>query len=176
MTANGWNGWGPAARLRGHHRQHEPVLSRATTRWPTRCMPTTTASARCRLRRYYVADRDRNKLRSLARLAGDRRAVVRSGPGSHQRPLPDSTYGLQNTKGWPEPRWHLYRQRRLQRDRVLHLRGSARRHRRATLTRPTAIRRDHQRPTRRCGTVRQHLRRLHDAAGAQQQQQAGSRA
>ncbi len=88
MTANGWNGWGPA------------LGYAATTGNMNLFFPSNNALANALyannnriselpgMRRYYVADRNRDKVRTSLNLAGDRSAVVPGRGGLQQGRLP----------------------------------------------------------------------------------------
>ncbi len=100
MLANGWNGWGPAA---GYA---------ATTGNMNLFFPNNNAMANAMyannnriselpgMRRYSVADRDRNNLRSLLTWqAGDALSLT-GGVDVTNDDYPNSTYGLQSAKTW----------------------------------------------------------------------------
>ena len=77
MLANGWNGWGPPL-------GYSPTTGNMNLFFPGNNALANAAYANNNriseilgLRRYYVSDRNRNRVRSAARLAGDRRAVAR---------------------------------------------------------------------------------------------------
>ena len=90
MNDNGWNGWGPAL-------GYAPTTGNMNLFFPSNNALANALYANNNrisellgLRRYYVADRNRNKLRSLLGLAGDRAAVSFEGePRSHRRSLSD---------------------------------------------------------------------------------------
>jgi MtrB/PioB family decaheme-associated outer membrane protein len=100
MAANGWTGWGPAAGFA------------ATTGNMNLFFPSNNALANGMyannnriselpgMRRYYVADRDRNRVRSsLAWQAGDSLSV-QGGLDLNDDDYPASVYGVQHAKGW----------------------------------------------------------------------------
>jgi MtrB/PioB family decaheme-associated outer membrane protein len=100
MNANGWNGWGP------------PLGFAATTGNMNVFFPGNSALANAQyannnriselrgLRRYWVADRDRDQIRSsLAWQAGESYSF-QGGVNFNRDDYPGSTYGLQNAKGW----------------------------------------------------------------------------
>jgi MtrB/PioB family decaheme-associated outer membrane protein len=100
MAANGWTGYGPAA---GYA---------ATTGNMNTFFPSNNALANAMyannnriselpgMRRYYVADRNRNKVRSqLTWQAGDALSL-QGGVDFNDDDYPSSTYGVQNSKTW----------------------------------------------------------------------------
>jgi len=100
MAANGWTGWGPAAGFA------------ATTGNLSLFFPSNNALANAMyannnriselpgMRRYYVADRDRNRVRSsLAWQAGDSLSL-QAGLDLNDDDYPSSVYGVQHAKGW----------------------------------------------------------------------------
>ncbi len=100
MVANGWNGWGPAA---GYA---------ATTGNMNLFFPTNNAMANALyannnriselpgMRRYYVADRNRNAVRSLITWQGGDALSLQGGVDLNNDDYPTSTYGLQSSKAW----------------------------------------------------------------------------
>jgi MtrB/PioB family decaheme-associated outer membrane protein len=100
MTANGWTGWGPAAGFA------------ATTGNQNLFFPSNNALANALyannnriseiagMRRYYVADRDRNKLRTLVGWQATNPLSFEAGLDLTNDHYPASTYGLQDSKGW----------------------------------------------------------------------------
>jgi hypothetical protein len=100
MTANGWTGWGPAA---GYA---------ATTGNQNLFFPSNNALANALyannnriselvgMRRYYVADRDRNKLRTLVGWQPSDPLSLEAGVDLTNDHYPTSTYGLQDANGW----------------------------------------------------------------------------
>jgi MtrB/PioB family decaheme-associated outer membrane protein len=100
MIANGWNGWGPAAGFA------------TTTGNMNLFFPSNNAMANASyannnriselpgMRRYFVADRNRNKVRSLLNWQATDELSFQGGLDFTGDNYPDSTYGLQNAKGW----------------------------------------------------------------------------
>ncbi len=100
MTANGWNGWGPAL-------GYAPTTGNMNVFFPSNQALSNDAYANNNrisevqgLRRYWVADRNRDKLRSsLAWQAGDTFAF-QGGFDLNRDDYLNTTYGLQNANGW----------------------------------------------------------------------------
>jgi MtrB/PioB family decaheme-associated outer membrane protein len=100
MVANGWTGWGPSA---GYA---------ATTGNMNLFFPNNNALANALyannnrvselpgMRRYYVADRNRNKLRSLVSWEGTDAVSLEAAFDLTNDDYPASTYGVQSTKAW----------------------------------------------------------------------------
>jgi len=100
MTAAGWNGWGPAA---GYA---------ATTGDMNLFFPSNNALANATyanlnriselpgMRRYYVAARDRNKVRTLFDWQTTDQFSVQAGVDLTNDVYPGARYGLQSAKGW----------------------------------------------------------------------------
>lgn len=100
MTANGWNGWGPA-------------LGYAATTGNTNVFfPSNNALANAMyannnriselpgMRRYYVADRNRDKVRSSLIWQASESLSFQGGLDLNADTFPSSTYGVQNARGW----------------------------------------------------------------------------
>jgi MtrB/PioB family decaheme-associated outer membrane protein len=99
MAANGWNGWGPAA---GYA---------ATTGNMNAFFPSNNALANAMyannnriselpgMRRYYVADRDRGRVRSLLTWQATEALSVQGGVDFTRDEFPNSAYGVQSSKG-----------------------------------------------------------------------------
>jgi len=99
MTGNGWTGWGPSAGFT------------ATTGNMNLFFPSNNALANAMyannnriselpgMRRYYVADRDRNKIRSLLTWQASDALSVQGGADLTRDQFPNSTYGVQSSKG-----------------------------------------------------------------------------
>jgi MtrB/PioB family decaheme-associated outer membrane protein len=100
MTANGWNGWGPAAGFAtttGNQNLFFPAnnaLANALYANNNRI------SELAGMRRYYVADRNRNKLRTLVGWQPTDRLAFEAGVDLTDDHYPTSTYGLQDANGW----------------------------------------------------------------------------
>ena len=100
MNANGWNGWGPAAGFA------------ATTGNMNLFFPSNNALANALyannnriselsgMRRYYVADRNRDKVRTLLTWQATDELSFQGGVNFNRDDYLNSTYGLQNAKGW----------------------------------------------------------------------------
>jgi hypothetical protein len=100
MNANGWNGWGPAA---GYA---------ATTGNMNLFFPSNNALANALyannnriselsgMRRYYVADRNRDKVRTLLTWQATDELSFQGGVNFNKDDYLNSIYGLQNAKGW----------------------------------------------------------------------------
>jgi len=100
MTANGWNAWGPAAGFAttiGNQNLFFPsnnALANALYANNNRI------SELAGMRRYYVADRDRNKLRTLVAWQATDPLSFEAGVDLTNDHYPTSTYGLQDANGW----------------------------------------------------------------------------
>jgi MtrB/PioB family decaheme-associated outer membrane protein len=100
MAANGWTGWGPAAGFAtttGNQNLFFPAnnaLANALYANNNRI------SELVGLRRYYVADRDRNKLRTLVAWQATDPLSFEGGVDLTNDHYPTSTYGLQDANGW----------------------------------------------------------------------------
>ena len=100
MNANGWNGWGPAAGFA------------ATTGNMNLFFPSNNALANALyannnriselpgMRRYYVADRNRNKVRSFLNWQATEELSLHGGLDYNKDNYPNSTYGVQDARGW----------------------------------------------------------------------------
>jgi MtrB/PioB family decaheme-associated outer membrane protein len=100
MQANGWNGWGPAAAFA------------ATTGNMNLFFPSNNALANAMyannnriselpgMRRYYVADRNRDKLRGLLGWDATDKLSFEGGVDLNTDHYPSSTYGAQDGKNW----------------------------------------------------------------------------
>jgi MtrB/PioB family decaheme-associated outer membrane protein len=100
MTANGWTGWGPASGFA------------VTTGNMNLFFPSNNALANALyannnriselpgLRRYYVADRDRNKLRAATTWQATAELSVQGSLDFNKDHYTDAVYGLQNTNTW----------------------------------------------------------------------------
>jgi len=100
MTANGWSAWGPAtgfATTIGNQNLFFPsnnALANALYANNNRI------SELAGMRRYYVADRDRNKLRTLVAWQATDPLSFEAGVDLTNDHYPTSTYGLQDANGW----------------------------------------------------------------------------
>jgi hypothetical protein len=100
MNANGWNGWGPALGFA------------ATTGNMNLFFPSNNALANAvyanlnriselpGMRRYYVADRNRDKVRTLLNWQATNQLSLQTGVDINNDTYPNSTYGLQDAKSW----------------------------------------------------------------------------
>ncbi len=100
MQANGWNGWGPAAGFA------------VTTGNMNLFFPSNNALANAMyannnriselpgMRRYYVADRNRDKLRALLSWQATEQLSFQGGLDLNKDRYPGSTYGVQDAKNW----------------------------------------------------------------------------
>jgi hypothetical protein len=130
---------------------------------------TATGSATAGAATVHVADRNRDKVR-VSNWQASVRGRCRAGDLNRITiPMPS---GLQDAKGWAGNFIHLLANRPHERECVLHARSCAL-HGRKHLRR-TAMPARSPMASRACGADWQRLRRLHDPAATQQQQQAGS--
>jgi len=100
MAANGWTGWGP------------PLGYGATTGNMNMFFPSNNALANAMyannnriselpgMRRYFVADRNRSKVRSALSWQATDAFSFQGGVDINRDLYPDATYGLQDSKGW----------------------------------------------------------------------------
>jgi MtrB/PioB family decaheme-associated outer membrane protein len=100
MNASGWNGWGPALGFT------------ATTGNMNLFFPSNNALANGMyannnriselpgMRRYYVADRNRDKVRTLLNWQATDQLSFQAGVDVNKDAYPNSTYGLQNANSW----------------------------------------------------------------------------
>ena len=100
MTGNGWNGWGPAL-------GYAPTAGNMNLFFPSNNALANALYANNNriselmgLRRYYVADRDRHKLRGLLGWQATEPLFLQASLDLTDDHYPTSIYGLQNTKNW----------------------------------------------------------------------------
>lgn len=100
MLANGWTGWGPALGF-------APTTGDMNVFFPSNNALANNAYANNNrisevlgVRRYYVADRDRNRVRSLLDWQTTDTFSIEGGVDYTNDDYPASTYGLQSTNGW----------------------------------------------------------------------------
>jgi hypothetical protein len=100
MVANGWNGWGPA-------RGYDAVTGNMSLFFPSNNAMANALYANNNriselpgMRRYYVSDRDRNKLRALATWQATEAFALQGGADYNQDHYPDAVYGLQDSHNW----------------------------------------------------------------------------
>ena len=100
MNANGWNGWGPAvgfAATSGNLNVFFPsnsALANAMYANGNRI------SELAGLRRYYVADRNRDKVRTSLSWQANETWSLQGGVDLNKDHYPDTTFGLRGAKGW----------------------------------------------------------------------------
>lgn len=100
MIANGWTGWGPAlgyAATTGNMNVFFPsdnALANAIYANNNRI------SELVGMRRYYVADRDRNKVRTSLTWQASEKFTMQAGLDYNKDDYPGATYGIQNSKTW----------------------------------------------------------------------------
>jgi MtrB/PioB family decaheme-associated outer membrane protein len=100
MNANGWTGWGPAA-------GYAPTTGNLNLFFPNNNALANALYANNNriselpgLRRYYVADRNRNRVRSLLSWQATDSLSVQSGVDLNKDAYPNSIYGVRNARGW----------------------------------------------------------------------------
>ena len=100
MTANGWNGWGPAAGFTATSGNQNLFFPANNALANALYANNNRISELAGMRRYYVADRDRNKLRTLVGWQATDPLSFEAGLDLTNDHYPASTYGLQDSKGW----------------------------------------------------------------------------
>ncbi len=97
MLANGWNGWGPAA-------GYAATTGNANLFFPSNnALANATYANNNRIselpgmRRFYVADRNRNRLRTMLMWQASDRVAVQGGVNLTKDAYPSSVYGLQDS-------------------------------------------------------------------------------
>jgi MtrB/PioB family decaheme-associated outer membrane protein len=100
MTGNGWTGWGPAA-------GYAPTAGNMNVFFPSNNALANAMYGNLNriselpgMRRYYVADRNRNKVRSALSWQASDVLSLQAGLDLNRDIYPDSTYGVQNAKSW----------------------------------------------------------------------------
>ena len=175
MNANGWNGWGPAlgfVATTGNMNVFFPsnnALANAMYANGNRI------SELAGLRRYSVADRNRDKVRTSLAWQANETWSLQGGVDLNKDHYPDTTFGLQDAKGWAtnldvtySPTDNLSTNVFYTFEKLRSLTGGQHLHG------EQQCQHHHRRPAGHRGSCRECLRRLHDAAAAEQQQQAGS--
>jgi len=100
MTANGWSGWGPAlgyALTTGDMNLFFPSNNALANLWYAN---NNRISELPGMRRDYVADRNRHKVRTLIDWQTTEQLSLQAGLDLNNDIYPNSTYGLQSAKGW----------------------------------------------------------------------------
>jgi MtrB/PioB family decaheme-associated outer membrane protein len=100
MNANPWNGWGPAlgyAATTGNMNLFFPNNNALTN---TLYANQNRISELPGLRQYYVADRNRDKLRTSLSWQANESFSVQGGVDLNKDDYPSTVYGLQDAKGW----------------------------------------------------------------------------
>ena len=100
MLANGWTGWGPAL-------GYAPTIGNMNLFFPSNNALANAQYANNNriselpgMRRYYVSDRDRNKLRALATWQATEALALQGAADYNQDHYPDAVYGLQDSHNW----------------------------------------------------------------------------
>ena len=174
MTANGWTGYGPALGYAATTGNMNLFFPRNNALANALYANNNRISELPGMRRYYVSDRDRNKLRASTTWQATAELSLQGSLDYNKDHYTDAIYGLQNTNTWAANVEGTYA---VGTDFTLTAfytyedlsAGSAgntytANSNAATLTGAQA---SHHRP------VREQLRQLHDAPAAEQQQQAG---
>jgi MtrB/PioB family decaheme-associated outer membrane protein len=99
MTANGWTGWGPAAGYAATAGNMNVFFPSNNALANAMYANNNRISELPGMRRYYVADRDRGKLRSLLSWQATEALSVQGGVDVTRDDFPNSAYGVQNSKG-----------------------------------------------------------------------------
>ena len=100
MAANGWNGWGPAS-------GYAVTTGNADVFFPgNNALANAAYANRNRIselpgmRRYYVSDRNRNKVRGALSWQASDALSLQGGLDLNADTYPDAVYGLQKARGW----------------------------------------------------------------------------
>ena len=100
MLANGWTGYGPAA-------GYAPTTGNMNLFFPNNnAMPNTIYANNNRIselvgmRRYYVADRDRNKVRALGTWQANEALALQVAADYNKDHYPGAVYGVQDSQNW----------------------------------------------------------------------------
>jgi MtrB/PioB family decaheme-associated outer membrane protein len=100
MLANGWNGWGPAL-------GYAPTTGNMNLFFPSNNAMANAAYANNNriselpgMRRYYVADRNRNRLRALATWQSTGALSLQAAADVTNDHYPGAVYGIQDTHNW----------------------------------------------------------------------------
>jgi MtrB/PioB family decaheme-associated outer membrane protein len=100
MTTNGWTGWGPAAGYAATSGNMNLFFPNNNALANTLYANNNRISELPGMRRYYVADRNRNALRSLLTWQASDALSLQGGVDLTNDEYPSSTYGMQSSKGW----------------------------------------------------------------------------
>jgi MtrB/PioB family decaheme-associated outer membrane protein len=100
MNANGWTGWGPAAGFAATTGNMNLFFPSNNALANTIYANNNRISELPGMRRYYVADRNRDKVRSAVDWQPTDEFSLHGGVDFNVDDYPNSTYGVQNAKGW----------------------------------------------------------------------------
>ena len=100
MNANGWNGWGPALGFVATTGNMNIFFPNNNALNNARYANLNRISELPGMRRYYVADRNRDKVRTLLNWQANDRLSFQAGVDVNKDDYPNSTYGLQNGRTW----------------------------------------------------------------------------
>jgi hypothetical protein len=100
MIANGWTGWGPAAGYTATTGNMNLFFPSNNALANTLYANNNRISELPGMRRYYVADRNRNTLRSLLTWQAGEALSLQGGLDLDHDDYPTSVYGLQNARTW----------------------------------------------------------------------------
>ncbi len=100
MIANGWNGWGPAAGYAATAGNMNLFFPSNNALANGLYANNNRISELPGMRRYFVADRNRNKVRSMLNWQATDQLSFQGGLDFTGEKYPDSTYGLQDAKVW----------------------------------------------------------------------------
>jgi MtrB/PioB family decaheme-associated outer membrane protein len=100
MTTNGWTGWGPAAAYAATTGNMNLFFPNNNALANTLYANNNRISELPGMRRYYVADRNRNSLRSLVTVQASDALSLQGGVDLTNDEYPNSIYGVQSSKGW----------------------------------------------------------------------------
>jgi MtrB/PioB family decaheme-associated outer membrane protein len=100
MIQNGWTGWGPALGFAPTTGNMDLFFPSNNALNNTRYANNNRISELVGMRRYYVSDRNRGKLRSLLTWQAGAQLAIQGGVDLTKDTYPDAIYGLQDAKGW----------------------------------------------------------------------------
>ncbi len=100
MNANGWTGWGPEAGFAATTGNMNLFFPSNNALANTAYANNNRISELPGMRRYYVADRNRNKVRSSLEWQATDELSLHGGLDYNKDNYPNSTYGVQDARGW----------------------------------------------------------------------------
>jgi MtrB/PioB family decaheme-associated outer membrane protein len=100
MNANGWSGWGPAAGYAPTTGNMNVFFGSNNALANAMYANNNRISELPGMRRYYVADRNRDKVRASLSWQANEALSLQGGVDLNNDDYPTSTYGVQSSKGW----------------------------------------------------------------------------